>query len=365
MVLPWLRLGGVELCAVRLAAELAKRDGQRVHLVLTESGVLERPWPELDAFTTITSLDLVAREDRAGALVALLGSADVVVNAHSALAFEVLPLLRRETTARYLCWLHVTDLTAHGVPSGYPALAAREYGSLIDSFLVVSDKLGRSIVNLGIPDEQVVVVPNAPVVSPEQDWALRLARRKANRKISRKTPLRLLFAGRFDSQKGMERLVHLAHAMDAAGAPVHFKLVGKAVLGAERFEMPESCEIAPPVFETRALQELYEETDVFILLSRWEGLPLALLDSMAYGSIAIATDVGAVSEALQDGVSGFLLDSTATDEEIADAATERILEVVEDPARFATMRENAVRSALSRSWTRSAEIASRAFGSPA
>lgn len=52
--------------------------------------------------------------------------------------------------------------------------------------------------------------------------------------------------------------------------------------------------------------------DVFALPSRWEGLPLAILEAMFAGLPVVANDVGSVAEAVRDGSTGFLL--TAGDE---------------------------------------------------
>jgi len=46
---------------------------------------------------------------------------------------------------------------------------------------------------------------------------------------------------------------------------------------------------------------------VVVLASYAEGLPMALVEAMALGVPCIATDVGAVSELVEDGVNGFLV----------------------------------------------------------
>jgi glycosyltransferase involved in cell wall biosynthesis len=48
-------------------------------------------------------------------------------------------------------------------------------------------------------------------------------------------------------------------------------------------------------------------TDIFVLPSRVEGLPLALLEAMLVGRPAIATAVGGVPEAIESGVNGVLV----------------------------------------------------------
>lgn len=48
--------------------------------------------------------------------------------------------------------------------------------------------------------------------------------------------------------------------------------------------------------------------DVAVLLSKWEGFGLCLAEYMALGKPTVATNVGAVSEIIQDGICGRLAD---------------------------------------------------------
>ena len=48
-------------------------------------------------------------------------------------------------------------------------------------------------------------------------------------------------------------------------------------------------------------------SDVFVLASGWEALPLSILEAMRAGLPVVASDVGGVSESVTDGVTGFLV----------------------------------------------------------
>lgn len=52
---------------------------------------------------------------------------------------------------------------------------------------------------------------------------------------------------------------------------------------------------------------LLASSDIFLLPSRLEGLPMAILEAMAVGVVVIATPVGAIPDAIEDGVTGLLV----------------------------------------------------------
>jgi glycosyltransferase involved in cell wall biosynthesis len=54
------------------------------------------------------------------------------------------------------------------------------------------------------------------------------------------------------------------------------------------------------------IAELLAGGDLFVLATKWEGLPLSILEAMRAGVPVVATDVGGVAEAVTDGVTGYL-----------------------------------------------------------
>jgi hypothetical protein len=52
--------------------------------------------------------------------------------------------------------------------------------------------------------------------------------------------------------------------------------------------------------------EIFEQSDVFILTSEFEGLPLGLLEAMGRGCVPVVTDIrSGIPELVQEGVNGF------------------------------------------------------------
>ncbi len=59
--------------------------------------------------------------------------------------------------------------------------------------------------------------------------------------------------------------------------------------------------------------------DLFINISSSEGLPVSIMEAISFGMPVIATDVGGTSEIVKDGVTGFLLHESFSNDELSDA----------------------------------------------
>ncbi|MDP2573133.1 glycosyltransferase family 4 protein [Vibrio penaeicida] len=55
------------------------------------------------------------------------------------------------------------------------------------------------------------------------------------------------------------------------------------------------------------LVNFYRNSDLVILISKSEGLPLSLIEAMSHGKPILASNVGGVSELIEDGVTGYLV----------------------------------------------------------
>jgi len=55
------------------------------------------------------------------------------------------------------------------------------------------------------------------------------------------------------------------------------------------------------------VQEFYNDTDILLMTSETEGIPLVILEAMAMEVPVISTNVGAISEIIDDNINGFLI----------------------------------------------------------
>jgi len=57
------------------------------------------------------------------------------------------------------------------------------------------------------------------------------------------------------------------------------------------------------------VEKIWAENHVLVMSSRYEGLPLTIVEAMLCARPIVATDVGGNAEIVEDGVTGFLADS--------------------------------------------------------
>jgi glycosyltransferase involved in cell wall biosynthesis len=75
---------------------------------------------------------------------------------------------------------------------------------------------------------------------------------------------------------------------------------------ARRFELSDRVKFAGFVDD---VEEIWTENHLLVMPSRYEGLPLAIVEAMICGRTVVATAVAGNSEIIEDGVTGFLADA--------------------------------------------------------
>jgi phosphatidylinositol alpha-1,6-mannosyltransferase len=119
-------------------------------------------------------------------------------------------------------------------------------------------------------------------------------------------PLRLLFVGMLEQlYKGPDVLLEaMGHAI-RRGTPCALRLVGDGRYRpwleklADRLGLRSSVEFVGACDRLR-IQQLLDDSDLFVLPSRQEGLPRAMLEAMARSLSCVGTDVGGIPELLDE-----------------------------------------------------------------
>lgn len=136
---------------------------------------------------------------------------------------------------------------------------------------------------------------------------------------ARGTVPHLVAIGRLVEQKDPLRFVRTIHALNRDAVTVTATWVGGGELLQAATTLRDELGLSTLEFvgETADTQKYIFGADLLLMTSRWEGLPLVLLEAMALGRGAIVPDAGSCSYAVADGVNGRVYPVDAQPEEIA------------------------------------------------
>ena len=119
-------------------------------------------------------------------------------------------------------------------------------------------------------------------------------------------------AGRLAHQKGFDLLIDIAVKAKADNLNWKFIIAGEGKLKSVLNSIAAKNGVSDMVHFIGFSNEIpahLAASDVFVLPSRYEGMPNALLEAMASGKASVATNVNGAPELVEDGVSGFLVET--------------------------------------------------------
>jgi len=122
----------------------------------------------------------------------------------------------------------------------------------------------------------------------------------------------ILFFGRLNMTKGLNDIVEVCRMLLEQGFKFKFACYG-AGPDREPFVsdmgglLDENFHDGGVAFGPKKWQAL-SEADIFLLPSRHEGLPMAMLEAMAAGCVPVVSDVGTISDVVKDGRNGFFIE---------------------------------------------------------
>lgn len=218
-----------------------------------------------------------------------------IVHSHSSKAGALARLCRGP-------WKHV--YTPHAVYTLNPSLSPAKrafYGGIermlgnacSDVVIAVSQDEADHLCGLGIACNRIRLVENG--VTPPALLAGRVARLTLG--LADDTFV-VGFVGRFDHQKGLDRLVRIARELDGRfGNRLQVVAIGSGdfarAAGDEACDLPENLRIAGRVEGAR---RYFSAFDLLVLPSRYEGFPYVCLEAVAARVPIVATRVSGATE---------------------------------------------------------------------
>lgn len=197
-------------------------------------------------------------------------------------------------------------LTAHGwafqegVPNSRRVAAKyseRWMAHFLAKIICVSDFDRRLAIRAGIPAEKLVVIHNGvhDVAAPDRAVLASESSQVIITMIAR-------FAPQKDHSTVLRSVQHLSN--------VTLQFVGDGPLRSSAEQLAQQLGIDNRVQFmgfSDDVSDILRKSDIFVLMSRYEGLPLATIEAMRAGIPTVVSNTGGSPEAVEDGKTGFVV----------------------------------------------------------
>ena len=163
-----------------------------------------------------------------------------------------------------------------------------------DVFLVVAPYL-KDIFKDVVEEEKIIVFPNAIEIPGE-----------IKPDYSRQN---LLFLGRLCKEKGINELLEAIKELKQEFPNLQLYLGGVWV----EEELKKKAQLCDGFVhylgwvDAKKKEEYLEKCNIFVLPTYFEGLPMSLLEGMAYGCACVATEVGGIPQVMTDRKDGIMI----------------------------------------------------------
>jgi glycosyltransferase involved in cell wall biosynthesis len=215
----------------------------------------------------------------------------------------------------------------------------------LDQSLIVVSEAARDALPRALQDHARVIVHGIDLSRSERLLTKRVdVRNEVRSELGiRDEEVVVLTVANLRPEKGYDVLLDAARLIEDRDLPVRFVAAGRGPLEEQMRErhrqlgLGERFQFLGP---RQDVLNLMIGSDIFVLASRQEGLPVVLMEATSVGMPIVATAVGAVPVVIRDGVDGSIVPPERADE-LADA----LERVISDPQ----MRRRLAQSAKTRS----------------
>ena len=216
---------------------------------------------------------------------------------------------------------------ARGARGALFASLERRAAAWSDVIVALTQAQRRQLIDRRIcPESKIAILPNGVEIPPPITTE---ARARAREQLGLPHDgIVVGMVGRIVEQKDPLLFVRTAHAVVPHAPNASFVWIGDG-------ELRREMERALPGPAQRSLllaghrddaRRLLAALDVFLLTTRWEGMPYSLLEAMAAGLPAVAANIPGIDEVVDEGKTGYVV------EPAPEAAARAVLRLVGDAA---------------------------------
>ena len=226
-------------------------------------------------------------------------------------------------------------------------------------FFVVSSYVHKTILEMLLEEDKITFLSKSsilPMGINNDKFYLKTSKSILKQKYVKNDAIILLFIGRLTAKKGVEFLIQSMDTIVDYCDNIHLIICG---------EGPNKDDLTQKVFNLKLQKNIsffgyIEETEKIELLSiadivivpsiilengETEGMPVVILEGLAAGKAIIASNVSGISDVIQDGINGILIQERAPNQ-ISDA----VIKLLKQPKFKKELEDHAKESSKYYSW---------------
>jgi L-malate glycosyltransferase len=140
-------------------------------------------------------------------------------------------------------------------------------------------------------------------------------------------PLTILYAGRGGQQKRIHLLNRIVEQCLEQDLPVRFHFAGTVI--DELSDLVKSKSVLHGnIASVEQMNELYKQSHAILMTSAYEGFPMLIKESMAYGCVPVVTALEGNKMHLKDGFNSLLIDAVTDEEKVVLKGIDKIRELI-------------------------------------
>ena len=174
---------------------------------------------------------------------------------------------------------------------------------------IVLSELEKDVLNRKLSNNKIFVLPNCIALNEALLF---------DRAYPKDELLIILFMGRISLNKGIDLIFQALESLQTQGTQFKFVMAGRGP--DEKIYVPKFRALLRDDFEFKGVVsgqnkiDLLKHCNIFLLPSLFEGLPMALLESMSFGLVPITTNVGSIKTVVIDGSNGMIINKHSSEE---------------------------------------------------
>lgn len=154
------------------------------------------------------------------------------------------------------------------------------------------------------PESKFIVINNGVI------WDVQEKKRTLRKEINAPQDIIFGMVARLSYPKNPMLFLHAAEVIVAKYKNAKFVLIGDGLYSYDCKSFVDNNKLNNQIFLfgfRNDVKENLKDLDVFVLISRFEGLPISIIEAMHASLPIIASNVGGVKELVEDGKNGFLI----------------------------------------------------------